>query len=123
MSRTMLLGALMLSLTGWPISAAQAGDDVMVTSLGPGVVCRNSRGERIPGDRPKRPPFRAEATTFDRVRIRQNDGDCYLNPGEYSTAPQPNTAPNSDCPSGQIAAESGKIKGTRSGEDLRWCDE
>jgi hypothetical protein len=115
----MRLGTFMLSVTGCPIGAAQAGADVTVTTLKPGVVCRNAEGERIRGDRPQT-PFEAEATTFDRVR--QKNRDCYFNPGEYSTVPQP-PQPKSDCPSGQITAQSGKIKGTRSGEDLHWCDE
>jgi hypothetical protein len=119
MRRTMLLGTLVLSLTNCPTMAAQPGADVTVTALKPGVVCRDAKGEPVPGHRPQT-PFPAEATTYDRVRLKGQD--CYFNPGEYSTAPQfaPRT---SDCPSGQIVEQSGKIKGTRSGEDLHWCDE
>ena len=116
---TMLLGTLVLSLSSGPPIATQGGADVTVTELKKGVVCRNAQGKLIPGDRP-RTPFPAKALTFDRVK--QKDRDCYFNPGEYSTAPAP-TPPKSNCPSGQIAAEPGKIKGTRSGEDLHWCDE
>ena len=37
-----------------------------VSELKPGVVCRSTQGERIPGDRPQT-PFQAEVATFDRV--------------------------------------------------------
>jgi|HubBroStandDraft_6_1064221.scaffolds.fasta_scaffold232696_2 hypothetical protein len=118
MRRKLLLAARSFLFACCPIGAAQGATDVMVTKVAPGVVCRNAQGNPVAGNLPQT-PFRAEAATFDRIRIK--DRDCYLNPGEYSIVPE--AAQAAPCPPGQIARQSAKVTGTRAGADLQFCNQ
>jgi hypothetical protein len=112
----MLLAAMGFLMLGWSAPIAHGEGDLLVIDLKSGAVCRAADGVRIPGERPEKIPFRAETATFDRIKVK--DKDCYFNPGEYVLERSKVT-----CPSGQVASRMGRIKGTRSGDDLPWCDE